>query len=91
MSDSPRFIEGKVYRYERIASYTFPARGSSGTRTPDTLFVYSRDPETGSGVFDELIEPDNPCGLDGRSEGRRGPPRQRLDLPADLETGRRLG
>ena len=60
MSDSPRFVEGKTYRYEQIASHTFPAKGSDGIRTPDTLFVYSRDPETGTGIFDEVIEPENP-------------------------------
>lgn len=57
---SPRFVEGKVYRYEEIAPYTFPAKGSNGLRTRDMRFVYHRDPETGSGYFDELVEPENP-------------------------------
>ena len=60
MTDSPRFVEGKVYRYDEISQFTFPAKGSNGLRTPETLFVYSRDPETGSGYFDEVIEPENP-------------------------------
>jgi hypothetical protein len=60
MSDSPRFIEGETYTYEQIRDFTFPAKGSNGTRTPDMRFVYHRYPETGAGFFDEVVEPDNP-------------------------------
>ena len=60
MSDSPQFVEGEVYSYEEIAPYTFPAKGSNGLRTPGMRFRYSRDPETGTGFFDEVLEPDNP-------------------------------
>jgi hypothetical protein len=60
MSDQPIFVEGRVYLYEEIAPYTFPAKGSNGLRTPDMRFVYHRNPETGSGYFDEVVEPDNP-------------------------------
>jgi hypothetical protein len=60
MSDSPRFVEGEVYRYEEIAPYTFPAKGSNGIRTPGMLFRYSRDSDSAHGYFDEVIEPENP-------------------------------
>ena len=60
MSDSPRFVEGKIYRYEEIAPYTFPAKGSVGIRTPGMLFRYCRDPEIDTGYFDEVVEPENP-------------------------------
>ena len=60
MSDSPQFVEGEVYSYEEIAPYTFPAKGSNGLRTPGMRFRYSRDPETGAGFFDEVVEPENP-------------------------------
>ena len=53
-------VEGEVYRYDEIAPYTFPAKGSNGLRTPDMRFIYSGDPETGTGYFDELVEPENP-------------------------------
>ena len=60
MSDRPEFVVGKVYRYDEISAFTFPAKGSNGIRTPHTLFVYSRDPEFDTGHFDEVIEPENP-------------------------------
>src|SRR5688572_1076684 len=60
MRDRPEFIEGETYTYEQIRDFTFPARGSHGIRTPDMRFGYHRDPETGSGFFDEVIEPENP-------------------------------
>jgi hypothetical protein len=60
VSDRPEFVEGRVYRYEEIAPYAFPAKGSNGLRTPDMRFVYHRNPETGTGFFDELVEPENP-------------------------------
>ena len=60
MSDRPEFIEGQIYRYEEIAPYTFPAKGSNGIRTPDMRFRYCRDPELDTGYFDEVIEPENP-------------------------------
>lgn len=59
MSDRPEFIEGEVYRYQEIAPWTFPAKGSNGISTPDMRFIYCRDPETGSGYFDEVVEPEN--------------------------------
>ena len=66
MSDSPRFVEGETYTYEQIREFTFPAKGSHGIRTPDMRFVYHRDPETGSGFFDEVVEPEI---LLGRGKG----------------------
>ena len=60
MSDWPRFVEGETYTYERIARYSFPVRGHRAGAPPDALFVYSRDPETDLGVFDEVVEPVDP-------------------------------
>ena len=60
MSDRPEFVDGQIYRYEEIAQYTFPAKGSNGIRTPDMRFRYCRDPELDTGYFDEVVDPDNP-------------------------------
>jgi hypothetical protein len=56
-----KFIPGRTYRVDEFVDRTWgPDHARTRALPPDTLFRYSRDPESGLGYFDQVIEPENP-------------------------------
>ena len=55
------FTPGKLYRVEQFIDQSWgPDTRRISALSPDTLFRYSRDPESGVGYFDQEVEPVNP-------------------------------
>ena len=55
------FAHGRVYRLEEFIDQAWgPDHWLAEALPPSTLFRYSRDPVSGRGYFDQVVEPDNP-------------------------------
>ena len=55
------FTPGKLYRVEEFIDQSWgPYHQHIRSLPPETLFRYSRDPESGVGYFDQEVEPENP-------------------------------
>ena len=55
------FVPGKLYRVEEFIDESWgPHHQHIRALPPDTLFRYSRDPQSDVGCFDQEVEPENP-------------------------------